>query len=76
MDNATLYPCPICGEMTLSSEEYSFDICKVCGWQEDGLQQKHPDELGPNKQWTLNAAKDAWKNGKTLYARYPNPQTN
>ncbi|MGI6499219.1 MAG: CPCC family cysteine-rich protein [Oscillospiraceae bacterium] len=73
MNNNHKYPCPVCGTKCLSEEMYSYDICTMCGWEEDGYQQKHPDELGPNKDWTLNVAKKAWKNGETLFERYPNP---
>lgn len=68
------YPCPICGTLCLGEEEGSYDICPVCGWEEDGYQKRHPDEQGgPNKNWTLNAAKKAWEKGETIFPRYPNP---
>lgn len=51
-----------------------FGICEICGWEEDGLQQRYPDELGPNKDWTLNEARKAWAAGETLFESYPNPK--
>lgn len=68
------FPCPICGTKCLSEERGSFDICPVCGWEEDGYQQKYPDEAGPNDYWTLTEARKAWENGETLFERYPNPK--
>ncbi|MBR4472210.1 MAG: hypothetical protein IKS55_01085 [Oscillospiraceae bacterium] len=43
------YPCPVCGTKCLSEEFGSFEICPVCGWEEDGYQQKNrtmiPDRM-------------------------------
>lgn len=69
------YPCPVCGEMFLDEPMWSFDLCPVCGWQEDGHQQLHPDDTGPNGKWTLNDARKAWANGETLFKRHPNPNS-
>lgn len=70
------FPCPICGTKCLTEEYGSYEICLVCGWEEDGIQQDYPDEaIGPNKDWSLNSAKAAWKRGETLFPRYPNPKS-
>ena len=68
------YPCPICGTECLSEESGSFDVCPVCGWEEDGYQKRHPDDTGPNDHWTLNEAKKAWANGESLFDWHPNPK--
>jgi hypothetical protein len=48
--------CAVCG-----SDVESFDICDTCGWQDDGLDNRNPDEaIGPNKM-SLNEAKQAYK---------------
>lgn len=70
---AELYPCPICGTRCLSEEYGSFDICPVCGWEEDGITKKYPDK-DYGTRWSLNSAKKAWANGETLFAKYPNPK--
>lgn len=72
-ENDDLFPCPICGSKTLSEESGSFDICHICGWEEDGLQPEYPDMLGPNEGWTFREAKKSWDAGKTLFSRFPNP---
>ena len=70
------YPCPLCGASHQVSEKdsNSFDICEVCGWEDDGFQLRHPDDTGANLEWTFNAAKKAWENGETLFEDFPNPK--
>lgn len=64
--------CPICG--TEAFEHYgSYDICPLCGWEDDRVQMKFPDETGANGDWTLNTAKKAWAEGKTLHPKWPHP---
>ncbi|MDD6174414.1 MAG: CPCC family cysteine-rich protein [Firmicutes bacterium] len=73
MSELNKFPCPVCGTRYLEEEFGSYEICPVCGWEEDGIQQKYPDEPGINGKWTLNAAKIAWESGKPLFDGYPNP---
>lgn len=50
--------CPVCKNFTLP-QDYAFEICKVCYWQDEGLDRvADPDEVvgGPNKDVTLNQA--------------------
>jgi hypothetical protein len=36
-------PCPACGYLTLDNATYgSYDICGVCGWEDDGVQLGNP----------------------------------
>jgi hypothetical protein len=42
------YTCPCCGFKTLY-DPFSYDICKVCNWEDDHLQLEYPAlDLGPN----------------------------
>ncbi|MBR5094456.1 MAG: hydrolase [Oscillospiraceae bacterium] len=66
------YPCPVCGSRSLSEPTGSFDICPICGWEDDYAGQSDPDGLTINGI-TLNTARKAWANGETLFPRYPNP---
>lgn len=56
------HPCPVCRQYEF---EYSgcFDICEVCGWEDDNLQSKHPDYEGGANKMSLNQAREAYKKG-------------
>lgn len=70
---ANNYPCPICGEMCMSEPEGSFDICPICGWEDDYVGHYDLDKPGMNGDWSINAAKKAWAAGETIFERYPHP---
>lgn len=64
------YPCPCCGaKEQMSSPVLSFDICQVCGWEDDG----EPDSPRNVNRMTISEARQRWQNGETLYERHPNP---
>ena len=65
--------CPICGNMAFEEED-DYDICEVCGWENDSAHFLSPDQYhGPNGKWSLNDAKKAWAEGQTLFDFCPNP---
>lgn len=70
------FDCPCCQSVDSVAEDAigMFARCSVCGWEDDGVQQNYPDELGSNGKWTLNVAKKAWENGETLFPDFPNPK--
>ena len=41
----TSYPCPCCGYLT-SSDPGSYDICPICGWEDDISQLRFPRMAG------------------------------
>ena len=51
--------CPVCGEYEFSIDD-DFDVCGVCGWENDGLQLDEPDYRGGANEMSLNEAKVAW----------------
>ncbi len=54
--------CPVCGEYEFPGFD-SFDICPVCGWEDDAVQEDDPDFGGANPE-TLNGYKALYKAGK------------
>lgn len=42
------YPCPCCGYLVFVEEPGSYDICPVCGWEDDLSQLRFPRMGGAN----------------------------
>lgn len=59
------YECPVCGKFTLEKEG-TFEICEVCGWEDDPYQRRYPDEDYCANQMGLNKAKQTYLNGKVI----------
>ena len=57
--------CPVCDKHTFSCHD-SFEVCPICGWEDDELQCDEPDYEGGANTESLNQAKDEWnKHQKT-----------
>jgi Cysteine-rich CPCC len=50
------FPCPCCGYRTLPGPSPSDEICSVCFWQDDFVDNRDTDVLGPNRV-TLSEAR-------------------
>jgi hypothetical protein len=37
-----LYPCPACGFLIFDEPAGSYDICRICGWEDDHVQLHFP----------------------------------
>lgn len=48
-------PCPACGSQTLSRPGVG-EVCRVCGWPDQGDLRAHPDRTGPGGE-SLNEAR-------------------
>ncbi|WP_143171274.1 CPCC family cysteine-rich protein [Rhizobacter sp. OV335] len=55
-----LHPCPCCGSRTLGALG-SYEICEVCGWEDDPVQSTDPDYAGGANHESLNSAREKWK---------------
>jgi hypothetical protein len=43
-----------------------YDICEVCGWQDDNVQNNDPDYRGGANTMSLNEAKEAYRKGEKM----------
>lgn len=58
------YLCDCCGYITMGEERGSFDICPVCGWEDDDIQFDNPDMAGGANAVSLNQARENFRNFK------------
>ena len=52
--------CPCCGKYFFT-EKNAFEICPVCGWEDDRLQRRDPDLPGGANRLSLNEARAAFR---------------
>ncbi|PYD65151.1 CPCC family cysteine-rich protein [Komagataeibacter nataicola] len=60
-----LLPCPCCKSLTIS-EYGDYEICTICGWEDDPVQSADPDYAGGANAFSLNQARKAWQNKRKL----------
>lgn len=54
--------CPVCGKYEWK-EIGAYEMCPVCGWEEDEIQEEYPDDFaGPNGM-SLNEYKEKYLDG-------------
>lgn len=52
------YKCPCCGNFALTENPPgTYEICEICGWEDDELQYVNPDYKGGANEISLNLAK-------------------
>ena len=63
--DGSMYACPCCGEQTLP-ERGAYDICGICGWEDDGQDEHDADEVrgGPNGKFSLTEARKSFREDK------------
>jgi len=57
------YPCPACGFLVFEEEAGSYDICPICGWEDDGIQLVYPALKGGANQDSLYEHQLLWIKG-------------
>jgi len=56
------YACPCCGYLTLEEAPTgTYDLCKVCFWEDDGVQFRDPDYEGGANTPSLNQARESFR---------------
>jgi len=59
------YPCPTCGFLVFDEPSGSFNICPICGWEDDDVQLQHPSlAIGANRH-------SLWQEQELILQRYP-----
>ena len=53
-------PCPCCGRKTIEKPG-DYEICPICGWEDDPTQSQDPDFEGGANELSLNQAKKKYK---------------
>ncbi|MBQ8590766.1 MAG: hydrolase [Firmicutes bacterium] len=62
------YACVCCGELTMDEQPPgTYQICPVCGWEDDKFQFKNPDERGGANCLSLNESKEVYFSQKRGY---------
>jgi len=54
------YTCACCGELTLEYPDF-YEICPVCGWEDDPVQRDDPDYAGGANELSLNNYRKAMR---------------
>jgi len=62
-----LRPCRCCGSLVIDDYD-SYEICPVCGWEDDEYQYEHPDSIGGANKVSLNEAREAYKTRQLVNA--------
>lgn len=66
IDISDKYFCPCCGNETISLPR-EYEICNICGWEDDPIQFEDPDFSGGANKMSLNEARIAYINGEKIY---------
>lgn len=57
--------CACCGKYTLPPGS-AYEICPVCGWEDDEVQNDNPSLAGGANEMSLEEAKKAYQAGKPI----------
>ena len=60
------HKCLCCGKGSVEGNQL-YDICSICGWEDDPVQAENPEFVGGTNKMSLNEARKAWKEGKKIY---------
>ena len=55
------FKCPVCGKYTFQSGPGSYEICPVCGWEDDKAQYKDPTLKGGANKLSLKEYKEQYE---------------
>ena len=61
LSNVFVFKCPVCGQYTFQSGPGSYEICPVCGWEDDKAQHKDPNLKGGANKLSLKEYKERYE---------------
>ena len=67
MSRTAKFPCPCCGRKRIEKLG-DYEICDVCGWEDDPMQSKDPDFSGGANELSLKEARAQWRKAKKAKA--------
>lgn len=65
-DDMSKFKCPCCGFYTLESRG-NYEICPVCFWEDDEVQESEPDMRGGANQASLNEARENFNMNRMIW---------
>lgn len=68
-NKSELFRCPCCGFYTLPGSG-NFDICPVCFWEDDPVQEDDPDFAGGANETSLNESRKNYERFHACEERY------
>jgi Cysteine-rich CPCC len=61
LSQPTKHPCPCCQHLTID-DPGRFDICPICGWEDDPIQRDDPNYQGGANEVSLSEARANYRN--------------
>ena len=61
LSNVFVFKCPVCGKYTFQTGPGSYEICPVCGWEDDKAQYKDPNLKGGANRLSLKEYKKQYE---------------
>jgi anaerobic ribonucleoside-triphosphate reductase len=55
------FVCPCCGYKTLEHQKGHYDLCPICAWEQDDVQESDPDYSGGANYSSLRQAQKNFK---------------
>ena len=57
--------CPVCRKYEFEIQDF-YEICPICGWEDDPYQRECTDVDGGANDMSLNEARKAWAKGEKI----------
>lgn len=61
--NAQRHKCPVCGKSVFWGRSTTYDICVICGWEDDRYMEDEPDDYSGANEMSLNEYRAAYQAG-------------